>query len=223
MAAATTNNFAPTGFSPLRQIRSSAGDYAALPYAIAGAYGTNIMVGDPVSINASGLIIAASGTAASPTNFLGIFAGVLPYYDTVLQATGHGLNGAYITTLSPVSGNNVPCLVYTDPDMSFGCQVSAPTSPFLQTWQGFNCTWLSTSLSQNTNGNGRSLAAIDFNTTNAIGTTSTYPFRIIGPMGGQLSTIGQSFGGPQDPNANNPWIEVKMNGSNAFMNQLAGI
>jgi hypothetical protein len=218
-----TNNYAPTGFSPLRNIRSAAGNYAALEYAIAGAYGTNIMVGDPVSINSSGLIIAVSGTAASPTNFIGIFAGVLPYYDTVLQATGHGLNGAYITTISPVSGNNVPCLVYTDPDMSFGVQVSASGSPFLQAWQGYNCTWLSTTINQNTAGNGRSVAAIDYNTTNNIGTTNTYPFRIIGPIGGQLSTIGQSFGGPQDPNANNPWIEVKMNSTVAFMNQIAGV
>ena len=60
-----SNNLAPTGFAVGRNIRSAAGNYAALPYFILNGYGTNIMVGDPVSIASNGTVTAVSGTVTS--------------------------------------------------------------------------------------------------------------------------------------------------------------
>ena len=104
-------------------------------------------------------------------------------------------------------------MVITDPFATFVVQTNSQTAGgFQQTWMGLNATWVASSLNSNANGNGRSLAVID-NVTNVIGTTNTYPFRIVGPAG--------VTGGPQDPANLNPWIEVRLN--NAFALQTTGI
>jgi hypothetical protein len=202
-----TNNLAPTGFSFARNFISSAATYAMTQMSILNGYPSNIMVGDPVILNANGTVnIAGSATFGTVnTGPLGIFAGVLPYYDTTQQATSHGLNGAYLSTAAPPSGVNIPCMVITDPFATFIAQLNGVA--FLQSWVGMNCTWLQSTVGQNTAGNGRSVAALD-NTTNPIGTSITYPLRIIGPAG--------VSGGPQDPANANPWIEVRLNLSTAL-------
>jgi hypothetical protein len=198
-----SNTLAPVGFSFTRNSLSSAGNYATTQGFIGNGYGTAIMVGDPVIINSSGLVAAvASGTPGTNVGFYGIFAGVLPYYDTVIQATAHGLNGAYLTTLSPASGFNVPCQVITDPFACFAVQTNY-AGPFQQTWVGSNTSWLYSSVgNQNLYGNsaGRSGAYCD---SNYFTTTNTLPFRVVGSWG--------VAGSPQDPANNNPWIEVRMN------------
>lgn len=208
-----TNNLAPTGFSFARNYISSAATFAQTQMVIANGYGTAIMVGDPVSIAANGTITAVSGTVTAPTNIAGIFAGVLPFYDTNLQAISHGLNGAYLPAAAPPSGVNIPCLVITDPFATFIAQLNnAGAAGFSQAWSGFNATWIASSLNSNTAGNGRSVAVLD-GITNVPAVTAAFPFRIIGPAG--------VTGGPQDPANGNPWIEVRLN--TAFALQPTGI
>ncbi len=197
-----SNNLAPIGFSFARNFLSSAATYAQQQMTIANAYGTALMMGDPVIINSSGFVAAV----ASQTNvaFLGIFAGVLPYYDTNLQGISHGLNGAYITSAAPVTGTNISCLVITDPFATFYVQTNY-AGAFQQSWVGTNCAWLQASVGNlGTYGNiaGRSGAYIDANVT-GFTTTNTLPLRVLGPAG--------VTGGPNDPANNNPWIEVRMN------------
>lgn len=201
--AANSNPLAPTGFGFARNFLSGSNTYGQQQLSILNGYGTNIYVGDPVIMNANGTINLA-GTATFTyltTGILGFFAGVLPYYDTTLQGIGHGVNGAYISSIAPPSGVNVPCMVITDPYATFLAQVSAASTAFTQSWVGQNCTWIQSSVGVG-NGAGRSIAVID-TVTNAIGTSNTFPLRIIGPAG--------VTGGPQDPANNNPWIEVRMN------------
>lgn len=199
-----TNNLAPTGFAFARNYLSGANTYATTQLLIANGYGTNIMKGDPVIFATGTTGFVALAASASPGQFLGFFDGVLPYYDTTQQATAHGLNGAYLSTAAPPTGANVPCTVVTDPFASFVVQTNF-AGPFQQSWVGSNCSWLQSSVGQNTAGNGRSVAVIDGG---SFANTATLPLRVIGPAG--------VAGGPQDPANNNPWIEVRMNLASAL-------
>src|SRR5271166_73183 len=202
-----TNVLAPIGFSFSRNFISGANTYAANVFTIQNGYGTAIMMGDPVNINSSGYV--ALVTAQTNVAFLGIFAGVLPYYDTTLQAISHGLNGAYMTTAAPTSGTNISCLVISDPFATFVVQTNA-TSAFTQSWVGNNCSWLTSTVGNNStygNSAGRSGAYIDALTT-GFATTNTLPLRVVGPAG--------VTGGPNDPANLNPWIEVRFNQSSVL-------
>jgi hypothetical protein len=199
-----TNNLAPTGFGYLRNSLIGAATFAADQRTIANGYGTAIMMGDPCIIFNDGTVRAVVAGVGTNLGLLGIFAGVLPYYDTTLQATSHGLNGAYLPVAAPPTGANIPCLVITDPFATFMVQTNG-VAGFLQSWVGMNCSWVAGStgnVGQGSNAAGRSAALIDTVTT-PVGTGNTLPFRIVGPVG--------VTGGPQDPANANPWIEVRMN------------
>lgn len=203
-----TNLLAPVGLSFSRNFLSGANTYMSQPATILNGYGTAIMVGDPVLIASNGTIQLLTAQT-NATGLFGIFAGVTAFYDTNLQATSHGLNGAYMTAAAPVSGTNIPCLVITDPYATFIVQTNA-TSGYTQSWTGMNCAWLAASVGNTgagINSTGRSGAYVD-GTVTGFATTNTLPLRVIGPAG--------VTGGPQDPANLNPWIEVRLNGSSVL-------
>lgn len=195
-----TNLLQPTGLHLNRSALGLAPNYMGRQYNIKRAYATNIGKGDPVKLGTGGnqgyIVIAAPGDA----NILGIFNAVLPYYDSNLQATAHGLNGAYTSTALPPTGVDIPCLVYDDPFATFIAQ--AQGGPY-SNWQGRNISMLAATASSGPgfpNAAGISTTVLDGTTVN---TTPTLNFQVIGAVG--------VTGGPQDPANTNPWLEVRLN------------
>lgn len=193
-----TNVLAPNGLLYSRNKIGAAPTYQAGAYTIIRGYTSNIGLGDLVKTGTGatyqgGVVLSAFNDTAG----LGVFAGVLPYYDTVLQGTAHGLNGSYVSTALPPVGVNVPCVVISDPFAVFRVQVSG--GPWAQTWRGQNINWL-TGSNGAPNAAGISTLALDATTINV---SNTLPFRIEG-----LSGVS---GGPQDPANTNPVIEVSFN------------
>lgn len=137
---------------------------------------------------------------SSDTAFLGVFAGVLPYYNTATQATAYGLNGSWVANTT--SDGDVPCLVVSDPQAEFIAQVNGGT--YDQSWRGKNINFVNASNGA-PNAAGISTLVLDYSTLN---TTNTLPFRILGSAG--------VVGGPMNPNNTNPWIIVKSNLSEMF-------
>lgn len=205
--AATSNVFAPTGLSFTRNFISGANTYQQNLSAIKVGYTTAIAMGDLVKIGTGAQQGYVNLSLTTDTVHLGVFGGILAYYDQTLQTTFHGLNGAYQTTLNPAA--DIPCVVVMDPFAAFAVQVSAPSNAFTQSWIGQNINFL-TGTNGVANTAGRSTLALDYTT---LGTSNTLPFRIIGPWG--------YVGGPQDPTNNNPWVEVRLNTSAAL--QATGI
>jgi len=185
------NVFAPQGLVYSFNKLGAAPTYQAQLCYIQSGYSTSIPMG-AVVLSAGGYITLA---ADNPATIFGVFAGVLPYWDTTLQATAHGRNGAWVA--STASNASVPCLVITDPMAVFRIQCSgiAPAA----TWPGLNINWIAgtnATLSQS----GISVLAADSSTP---ATTNTFPFVIEGLAG--------VVGGPQDPTQANPWINVRIN------------
>jgi hypothetical protein len=193
-----TNTLAPNGLSVARNFISGANTYQANQFTIKRAYATSIGMGDVVATGTVanlGYVTLANDAA---TKILGIFAGVLPYYDATLQGISHGLNGAYQSTSNPNA--DISCLVYSDPYTTFIAQVVGSTG-FSQSWVGQNIGWTAATNGA-ANSAGRSTLSLAFS---SLGTTPTLPFRIVGPAG--------ITGGPQDPANVNPWVEVRINTS----------
>jgi hypothetical protein len=191
------NLLAPNGLSMSRARLGMAGDYAAQQFQILKTTTTAIGMGDAVQTGTGGstgyVILAADGA----TSLLGVFAGVLPYYDTSAQQTMHGINGAWPLNGIQTPGTYINCLVIADPFATFIAQVNGGT--YDPSWRGKNIGWLAGSNGA-PNGAGRSTLVLSFA---SLDTTNTLPFRIVGSAG--------VTGGPQDPANTNPWIEVRMN------------
>lgn len=191
-----TNLLQPNGLSVSRPRMGGAPSYQQNLYLIKNGYGSKIGVGDLVAMDTSGgqgyIRLATTGD----TTVLGVFVGVAPYYETTTQDTRHGLNGAYVTTITPPTGVDVPCYVIDDPFLTFKVQMSG-------TWNvnmaGNNIQFAGNGAP---NAAGRSTLSVDGTTTN---TTATLPLRVLGTLGYP--------GGPQDPGNVNPWIEVRINTS----------
>jgi hypothetical protein len=194
-----TNLLQPNGLQLLRNLISGAPTYQGNQYTIKAGYGSNIGKGDPVKTGTGtnqGYIVLASPT---DTEILGIFQGVLPYYDQTLQATSHGLNGAYQSSANPIS--DIPCMVYSDAFTTFAAQVNG--GPFVQSWRGQNISFIAAAGGVGPglpNLAGISTTALDGG---SVGTGPALPFRIVGTIG--------VVGGPQDPTNTNPWLEVRLN------------
>ena len=191
-----TNLLAPNGLSVARSVFGGAATFQANQYAIKNGYGTAIGKGDLVKLlgtPSQGFIGIAT---TSETAVLGVFAGVLPYYDTNLQGISHGLNGSYPTAASPPAGVNIGALVYVDPGITF---IGQTQGTFAQSWVGQNINFL-TGTNGAPNISGTSTLQLD---SASIATTATLPFQIVGPAG--------VTGGPQDPANTNAWIEVRLN------------
>jgi hypothetical protein len=188
-----TNLLAPNGLQLLRNKISGANTYQANQYFIKQGYATNIGKGDPVKTGTGanqGYIVLAT---PADTEILGIFQGVLAYYDSTLQGTSHGLNGAWPGSNANANAD-IPCMVYSDAFVTFMAQVNGLV--FVQSWRGQNINFVASA----PNSAGVSTIALD---STSINTTATLPFKIEGPAG--------VSGGPQDPGNTNPWIEVRLN------------
>ena len=192
-----TNLLAPNGLVFSRNIYGAAPTAQANQYLIRkGFVANNISVGDlvktgPAGINQGYVIPSVFGD----TTGLGVFVGVLPYFDLTTQQTMHGLNGAFQLASNPSA--DIPCVVISDPMAVYRIQVSGGT--WAPSWRGQNINWL-TGTNALPNAAGISVLAADFTT---LALTSTLPLRIVNVSGVQ--------GGPQDPLNVNPVIEVTLN------------
>jgi hypothetical protein len=198
--ATSSNLFAPSGLIFARNFISGANTYQANQFKIKQGYSTAIGVGDLVKTGTGGNQGYIVPALLGDTNVLGVFVGVLPYYDNTAQQTMHGLIGSW-PGASANASSDVSCLVISDPFAVFRAQVSASTSAYFESWRGQNINFL-TGTNGAPNIAGVSTLALDFST---LATTATLPFRVVGNSG--------VTGGPQDPGNNNPWIEVRINTS----------
>lgn len=185
------NVFSPNGLVYSFNKLGAAPTYQAQLAYIQSGYATSIPMGSVV-VQVGGYVTLA---ADNPARIFGVFAGVLPYWDTTLQQTAHGRNGAWVA--STASNASVPCLVISDPMAVFRIQCSgiAPAA----TWPGLNLNWVAgtnATLSQS----GISVLAGDSATPAA---NAAFPFIIEGLAG--------VVGGPQDPTTTNPWLNVRIN------------
>src|SRR5579859_1439248 len=110
-----TNLLAPFGLIYSRNLLGAAPPYQMFNGKIKNGYGSKIGVGDVVQTGTGGNQGYVIIGAANPSNILGVFRGVLPYYDTNLQGTAHGLNASYITAAAPPTGVDIDCAVIVDP------------------------------------------------------------------------------------------------------------
>ena len=189
------NVLSPNGLVWSRNQFGAAPTVQANAYTIKKGYGTAIGFGDLVKTGTGGNQGYVVLSAFNDTSGLGVFAGVLPYYDLTFQGTMHGLNGSYVSSANPSA--DIPCLVISGLSDVFRIQASG--GPWTVSMRGQNCNWL-TGSNGAPNAAGISTLALDLSTIN---TTSTLPLRI-------LNVAGVS-GGPQDPANTNPTIEVTFN------------
>lgn len=203
-----TNTLAPTGLVPARNKIGGAPTYQTNVYYIRKGYvANNIAVGDLVKTGTStnqGYIVPS---ILNDTNGLGVFLGVLPYFDLTQQQNSHGLNGSFQLASNPSA--DIPCTVCSDPFVTFRAQVSGGT--YAQSWRGQNINWTS-GTNAAPNAAGISVLSLDYTT---LGTSNTLPFRIEGVAG--------TPGGPHDPANVNPWVEVSFNPAWIEMLQGTGI
>ena len=192
-----TNLLAPFGLIYSRNLYGGAPTYQTFNAKIKNGYGSKIGVGDLVQTGTGGnqgyVIIAA----ANPTNIFGVFRAVLPYYDTNLQGTAHGLNGSYATAAAPPTGVDLDCDVIVDTNAVYRVQASG--GPWTVSMRGQNVNWL-TGTNGVPNAAGISTLAVDLTT---VATTISLPLRLLGVVG--------VTGGPNDPANTNPTVEVMIN------------
>lgn len=199
-----TLTLAPNGLQWVRHKLSTAQGFATNNnyYIRAGYTGSAIGFGDLVqtgtSTNAGYVIQYAAGN----TNVLGVFAGVGPYFDTVLNAVVPGKN-YWAGTESP--SGDVPVYIIDDPWAVFRIQVSG--GPLMTASRGLNAD---VSGYGAPNSVGISTAALNYST---VATTSTLPLRIVG-----WSTVAAGGSTTYDPttatSANQPtnnYAEVTLN------------
>jgi hypothetical protein len=195
VSALATNTLAGLGLLYSRLRYGASPTYQANKYKIKKGYATAIGIGDVVQTDGANLgYIKLAADGAAPI-VLGIFAGVLPYFDLSAQQTMNGLNGSWPTTANP--SGDVDCLVIDDPAALFRVQVSG--GPWAQSWRGQNMNWVA-----GTNGapNASGISTLVLNGA-TVAVTAGFPFRV-------QELVGVT-GGPQDPANTNPWIEVAIN------------
>lgn len=203
-----TNLLAPNGLSLSRNFLGSSPTYQGSVQTIKRGYATAIGKGDLVKTQnvGSGSQGYVGLSLIGDTGALGVFLGLVGYYDLNATAFVYGLVGSYPATALPPVGVDVQCYVASDPFATFIAQVSG--GPFAQSWVGQNINFTAA-----TNGapniSGTSTLSLDGS---SVGVAPA-PFRIIGVVG--------MLGGPQDPTNTNPWIEVKLNTSEVL--STAGI
>lgn len=188
------NLLAPTGLVFSRNRAGGAMNVAAQIQTIRRGYASAIGIGDLVKRGTGsdlGYIMLAD---TNDVNILGVFGGVLGYYNTTTQGRGFGLNGSYVAGTYTPAGVDIECQVYTDPLLVFRAQYSGTLD---QTAIGRNVSFASNGAP---NASGISTLYLT-----GVADGSTLPLRIEGFAG--------VVGGPQDPDQTNPWIEVALNTS----------
>jgi hypothetical protein len=211
------NLLSPTGFAVARPGLAMSPNYQGRVYAVKRGYLLNIGMGDVVKTltnadpngGGQGYVGIAN---PNDVNILGIFAGIAgaitdgnlvpALYDINTQNINFGLNGSYQTSITPAVGTDIGIYVYDDFTATFKVQYSGgPISG--ASWRGQNITFGGNGAP---NSAGRSTAFLT-----GLATTGTLPFRVVGSFG--------VVGGPQDPTATNPWLEVSMN-TNEILNPV---
>lgn len=206
-----TNNPAFQGLLFSRNRRNASPTYQGNKYTIKAGYATKIAIGDVVAKgtggNAGYVTLAADNPAAQ--GILGVFGGVLGYFDNTAQQQVYGLNGAWPGANANAS-TDVTCLVFDDPDDVFRAQVLG--GPALQSWIGSNINWVA-----GTNGvpAASGISTLQLSAASIAVPGTTLPFRI-------QELVGVS-GGPQDPANVNPWIEVCINFGMSVYQAGAGV
>jgi hypothetical protein len=190
-----TNPYAPNGLSVARSRAGGAATYQNNNGLIKVGYTSSIGRGDLINKGTGAYSGYGVISLLADIGSWGVFGGVYPYYDSILQATSHGLIGSYQAGASPTA--DIPFWLIDDPFVTFTAQVLG--GPWLPSWSGQNINFLA-----GTNGApnsvGQSTLALDGG---SVATTSSLPFQIIGTFG--------TSGGPQDPANVNPWLEVRLN------------
>lgn len=181
-----TLTLAPFGLRPSRLLQGAAPTYQANLYYIKKGYGSAIGFGDLVETRSGAGVYGYVGIyTEGDTHVLGVFAGCMPYYDTVLQQY---VNKQWYSGSENPSGD-IPVWVYDDPNMVFTAQLggSNASNPGNILDRGGNID-VAQNGSPNTS-TGVSTAYLDATQYN--NTTATLPLRIIG--------ISQNFYPGYDP------------------------
>lgn len=170
---------APYGLRPVNLIGGQPYAGSTRLIKIANAYASNIFYGQPVSINASGVVVAETGTTAvTATGVVGVFMGCT-YTDPNLKykifrqywPTGTVATDAY-------------AYVVDDPDVVMQAQASGTVA---QTDLGANIGFGTASGSTDTGNATTNLNA------STINTTGTLPLRIVGFVDGPDSAVGDAY------------------------------
>lgn len=170
---------APYGLRPVNLIGGQPYAGSTRSIKIANAYGSNIFYGQPVSVNASGVVIAETGTSnVAATGVVGVFVGCT-YTDPNLKykvfkqywPTGTVATDAY-------------AYVVDDPDVVMQVQADDTVA---QTALGANIG-LSTFSGDTATGNSETSADAA-----SIATTATLPLRIVGFVDGPESAVGDAY------------------------------
>ncbi len=195
-----TNTLSPNGLSPVRNFISGSNTYQATQRLILGSYATQINFGDVVSIGPSGVtqgyVILAADSASST---LGVFGGLLPYYNSSIGQTINK-NGWVSDSGAPTT---VGCLIYDDPFIVFQAQLNGA---YTQNMAGKNINWTAATNGATSGPVGPSYISVLSLDAASVDVSNTLPFKIIG----LAATLP---GGPQDPSNTNPIIEVRLNTS----------
>lgn len=178
---------------------------------INNAYGSNIFYGQPVSINASGVVIAETGTSnVAATGVVGVFVGCT-YTDPNLK---YKLFQQYWP--SGTVATDAFAYVVDDPDVVMQIQADdAVTQAALGANIGFNTFSGDTAT-------GNSETSADAGTIN---TTATLPLRIVGFVDGPESQVGDAYTDllvkwnmPAAVSSNSSNAAVTMTYGHAYMN-----
>ena len=170
---------APYGLRPVNLIGGQPYAGSTRSIKIANAYAANIFYGQPVSVNASGVVIAETGTSnVAATGVVGVFVGCT-YTDPNLKykvfkqywPTGTVATDAY-------------AYVVDDPDVVMQVQADEAVA---QTALGANIALVTSAGSTAT---GNSTTAADGSSVN---TTATLPLRIVGFVDGPDSSVGDAY------------------------------
>ena len=170
-----TLTLAPFGLRPTRLQYGAAPTYQANLYYIKKGYASAIGFGDLVLTQGSSTNYGYIGIyAAAGSHTLGVFAGCMPYFDTVLQQV---VNKQWYSGSENPSGD-IPCWVYDDPAMIFTAQIGGTnaSNPGNILDRGGNID-VAQNGAPNTS-TGISTTYLDATTYN--NTTATLPLRIVG-------------------------------------------
>ena len=170
---------APYGLRPVNLLGGQSFTGSTRSIKIANAYAANIFYGQPVSINASGVVIAETGTTTiATTGVVGVFVGCT-YTDPNLK---YKVFKQYWPTGTVAT--DAMAYVADDPDLVMQIQADGSVA---QTALGANIGF-GTSAGSTSTGNATTPAA-----TATLNTTATLPLRIVGFVDGPDSAVGDSF------------------------------
>lgn len=170
---------APYGLRPVNLIGGQPYAGSTRLIKIANAYASNIFYGQPVSVNASGVVIAETGTSnVAATGVVGVFVGCT-YTDPNLL---YKVFKQYWPTGTVAT--DAFAYVVDDPDVVMQAQASGPIA---QTDLGANIGF-GTSAGNTLNGNSTTPLS-----NASVAQTATLPLRIVGFVDGPESAVGDAF------------------------------